>query len=674
MRPITSRSTLLAVAVLFALLAVTSPLVGAPEALPPGMAKYMVVLWREGTPIPGNGSPPAHARRVTEPDVAKLGGRVLRKYDNRLVILLPKQAARQLRKHDSVFLVQRIWTGESLDDWDQSRSDSRFETGSDGHEIEPDSDVNLEWGPKAYAYDKSGNITAIGPDSYTYDTAGRLIQSTVGGQTEKYKYDSFGNLLEKQITGKPVVTIPVDSASNRLNGVDYDAAGNVLLGHVVDTSTWPSSTTKTYAWDSLSRLTYVRGAITNRRMIYDANDEKIGTWLHNDANSHWIIRDFDGRPLREYAGYLNGPELDWIWQQDHIYAEGTLVAGETETWGGNSILPETYGGRRHMHLDHLGSVRMVTNDDKKSLSEHDYYPFGTTQTATHQEDFTFGSTVAPTTDSMRFAGHQRDFLAWLNVNTTEYLDYMHARYYEPNMGRFLSVDPVMDIESAMANPQMWNRYAYALNNPMVYVDPSGALVSLAGLTSQERNDLLLSLNAVTGNEYGVNNNGDLTVINYGQNASATATQFLDDAISSTNAYTVNARNNNRSVNLMNVIGNDINVDFADFKNMKMSGLNAEAMGLGSNLLHELGHAHGGLLDPPAAGTPGVPASLDAKHITGPTVDFVNQIHRERGLPLRGPSYAPQNTNPTFFSNRVRVPFVDPQTGRMIYVWPKLRPR
>ena len=110
------------------------------------------------------------------------------------------------------------------------------------------------------------------------------------------------------------------------------------------------------------------------------------------------------------------------------------------------------------------------------------------------------------------------------------------------------------------------------------------------------------------------------------------------------------------------------------KNMKMAGLNSEAMGLGSNFLHELGHAHGCLPDPPEAGTPGVPAALDAKHLTGPTVDFVNQIHRERGLPERGPSYAPQNTNTTFFSNRVRVPFIDPQTGKMVYVWPKLRPR
>jgi len=47
-----------------------------------------------------------------------------------------------------------------------------------------------------------------------------------------------------------------------------------------------------------------------------------------------------------------------------------------------------------------------------------------------------------------------------------------VRHYDPKMGRFLSVDPAMD--SAMLElPQSWNRYSYALNNPMKYTDPFG---------------------------------------------------------------------------------------------------------------------------------------------------------------------------------------------------------
>lgn len=55
-----------------------------------------------------------------------------------------------------------------------------------------------------------------------------------------------------------------------------------------------------------------------------------------------------------------------------------------------------------------------------------------------------------------------------------YLDYMHARYHSPHLGRFLSFDPLGGDD---ANPQSWNRYAYGLGNPLKYTDPSGLIVA-----------------------------------------------------------------------------------------------------------------------------------------------------------------------------------------------------
>jgi RHS repeat-associated protein len=53
------------------------------------------------------------------------------------------------------------------------------------------------------------------------------------------------------------------------------------------------------------------------------------------------------------------------------------------------------------------------------------------------------------------------------------LDYMHARHYGAGWGRFLTVDPVLNTESALRNPNEWNRYAYVGNNPLSHVDPDG---------------------------------------------------------------------------------------------------------------------------------------------------------------------------------------------------------
>lgn len=63
-----------------------------------------------------------------------------------------------------------------------------------------------------------------------------------------------------------------------------------------------------------------------------------------------------------------------------------------------------------------------------------------------------------------FTGHTED------MNSD--LVYMQQRYYDPSIGRFLSIDPV---DSNPNNPMTFNRYAYANNNPYKYIDPDGRL-------------------------------------------------------------------------------------------------------------------------------------------------------------------------------------------------------
>ncbi len=453
---------LLATAILLATVGVNR-LHATPQKLPPGKGKFFVVLWEPGTPIPGAAAP-GRTKKVDEPDFAGLGGEVLSKNGTRRVVILPLGVVKQLRKHEAVMYVQRIWNGESEHEWAVPEDSSGFR-------VETNSDEDLQWGPRSYTYDGSGNITAAGTDQYRYDSAGRLIQSTVHTRangsdvsvTETFSYDAFGNLTGKQTGSASAVEIPVDPSSNRLNGVEYDVAGNAVTA-----SRGTYWGTRVYKYDALNSMTTVRQGSYERRMIYDVSDERIGTII-DDNLSRWSIRDLEGRVLREYQqdSYVSPGIMSWLWAQDYVYGENALVGGESQKFEYTATSGKfTFGGVRHYHLDHLGSVRMATDDEGRSVSEHDYAPFGMTLSKTYQEETYPGRHI----DAMRFAGHQRDFLGWMNVDNSEYLDYMHARYYDPNLGRFLSVDQGAP---NLRRPQSWNRYSYAHNNPIKYVDPDG---------------------------------------------------------------------------------------------------------------------------------------------------------------------------------------------------------
>jgi uncharacterized protein RhaS with RHS repeats len=61
---------------------------------------------------------------------------------------------------------------------------------------------------------------------------------------------------------------------------------------------------------------------------------------------------------------------------------------------------------------------------------------------------------------------------------------MLARYYGAGLSRFLSTDPV---GGKVRQPQSWNRYAYVLNNPLAYIDPSGESVEKVELKTEGEN-------------------------------------------------------------------------------------------------------------------------------------------------------------------------------------------
>ena len=139
---------------------------------------------------------------------------------------------------------------------------------------------------------------------------------------------------------------------------------------------------------------------------------------------------------------------------------GTLtIAGRVVTIFQHGIAGQPHEDVQYYHLDAIGSVRMITDTSAAVVSRHDYLPFGTEWSP------------PASSASLRFAGKERDattgYLSWGAV------DNFGARYYAAGTGRFISVDPLLDASQAMIEPQRWNRYTYALNNPLRKVDPDG---------------------------------------------------------------------------------------------------------------------------------------------------------------------------------------------------------
>jgi RHS repeat-associated protein len=128
-------------------------------------------------------------------------------------------------------------------------------------------------------------------------------------------------------------------------------------------------------------------------------------------------------------------------------AAGLMFLGFAGTAGAQSAEVVEY-----YHLDALGSVRAVTNQSGAVVRTHDYRPFGE------------GENPAAGSEPTRFTGKERD--------AESGLDYFGARYYASRSGRFTTVDPG-HVGGTIFNPQSWNGYAYALNNPLRFVDPLG---------------------------------------------------------------------------------------------------------------------------------------------------------------------------------------------------------
>ncbi|MBM3150085.1 MAG: RHS repeat-associated core domain-containing protein, partial [Chloroflexi bacterium] len=270
-------------------------------------------------------------------------------------------------------------------------------------------------GLTTYGYDALYWLTAVTyPDGaqvrYTYDPAGNRLAMTGPEGITTYTYDSADRLLSLNLNGQSTT-------------FTWDNNGNML-----------SKGAMQFTYDKANRLTQVVNGSTTVKYAYNGDGQRT-------------------------SKSVNGVVTNYLWDTQaalpEIVAETTGNVTTQYAYGLDLLaMTDPSGASYYYHADGLGSVRNLSNASGQSVTRYLYDAYGKVRSQQ-------GSSHNP----FKFTGQQ--------VDDETGLIYLRARYYDPAIGRFLTRDPLGDIEGL---------YQYAGNNPVNQIDPQGTL-SLGGVLS-----------------------------------------------------------------------------------------------------------------------------------------------------------------------------------------------
>jgi len=278
--------------------------------------------------------------------------------------------------------------------------------------------------------------------SFTYDKSGNRTTDTQhnasGDVTRRYTYDAPGN-------PKPhVLNSVTSSGAPGTTQFTYDNVGN--------TKTRPGATAQqTLDWDTESRLSTVTEGSSQTSFLYDADGGRL------------IRRDPTGTTL-----YLGDQEVRVDKQS------GMAKTSRYYSHGGAVVAVRSGGKLSWLAGDHQGTTQIAINvtDDttEPKVQQRRQTPFGT-----------------PRGTNGELPG-ERGFVGG-TVDQGTGLTHLGARDYDADLGRFVSLDPILN----PADPQQINGYSYANNSPLSFSDPSGLILQMDGRPAWIGQDAIASM-------------------------------------------------------------------------------------------------------------------------------------------------------------------------------------
>ncbi|KYK36550.1 MAG: hypothetical protein HXS46_19460 [Theionarchaea archaeon] len=300
-----------------------------------------------------------------------------------------------------------------------------------------------------YSYDSVGNVTELikrwldpltqiqqtSTESYGYDALDRLASAVNEFGTISFEYDSVGNRLQQTLNGDTTAYTyqPYDRLATAGEWeFTYDTDGNTL-SKTNSTDEW------LYQYDATNRLVQVQH-----------NGQLLGTYTYG-GNGYRIKKTEWNPDSQQYETII------YLYSRGNVYYEKNTTTGLDAIYifGPTGRITKEVGEETmYYHTDHLGSTRLITNTAGSPISAVGYHPFGESKVTGENERYLF-------------TGQEMDSTG---------LYYYKARYYDPEIGRFLSRDKW---KGDQRKPQSMNKYIYCMNNPLKYTDPSGSTVDFA---------------------------------------------------------------------------------------------------------------------------------------------------------------------------------------------------
>jgi RHS repeat-associated protein len=318
-----------------------------------------------------------------------------------------------------------------------------------------------------YGYDDAGNmvrasdVSRNGTDTqcFAYDHLRRLTEawtqggadcaqapasSLVGGiqpYWQSFSYDLTGNRTKEVEHG-------VGGAGDTVRDYVYPAAGSPqphTLTSVKQTGA-AGARTEQYGYDAMGNTTR-RQTGTDQSLVWDA-EGRLGKIVEAGKETSFVYDVEGNRMLRREPGattlYLSGMELRLDRGTGKV--EGTRFYVHDTV----QVAVRTPKGVTFLANDHHGTGELAVDGATQAVSQRRFKPFGQLRGA---QSGTWPS--------------ERGFVG--GTNDASGLVHLGAREYDPAIGRFISVDPIIDHK----DPQQMNGYSYANNNPLTFTDPDG---------------------------------------------------------------------------------------------------------------------------------------------------------------------------------------------------------